>query len=46
MQTFTAAKPFLPHPFFSIDHEDALWNLDPEIHDGSIDPPLVPLIRN
>jgi hypothetical protein len=45
METFTAARPFSPHPGYSIDRNNALLDLEVEIQRGSIDAPLLPLIQ-
>ena len=45
METFTRAKPFILHPGYFSDRAKALRELDKEILNGSIDPPLLNLIR-
>jgi len=45
METFTPAKPFAPHPGYAADREKAHRELEKEMLRGSIDTPLLPLIR-
>ena len=45
MNTFTPARPFTRHPGYCSDREHAHRELEEEMRKGSIDPPLLPLIR-
>lgn len=45
MKTFTNPKPFTSHPGYVSDREKTLRELEKEIRNGSIDPPLLPMIR-
>ena len=45
METFTHAKPFTRHPGYAADREKAHRELAEEMIRGSIDTPLLPLIR-
>ena len=45
METFTNPKPFTSHPGYVSDREKTLRELEKEILNGAIDPPLLPMIR-
>jgi hypothetical protein len=45
MDTFTEAKPFQPHADYAADRKRTLRELEREITRGSIDLPLLPMIR-
>jgi len=45
MDTFIPARPFTHHPGYLSDRKNAQRELEMEILKGSIDPPLLPLIR-
>lgn len=45
METFTPAKPFTLHPGYLSDRENAHRELEEEMLRGSIDPPVLPMIR-
>jgi hypothetical protein len=45
METFNPARPFTLHPGYVSDREKAQRELAEEILRGSIDPPLLPMIR-
>jgi hypothetical protein len=46
METFTNAKPFARHPGYAADREKAHRELAEEMIRGSIDTPLLPVIRD
>jgi len=45
METFTPARPFTLHPGYVAEREQAHRELEEEMCRGSIDPPLLPMIR-
>ncbi|HII99788.1 MAG TPA: hypothetical protein HA272_11185 [Methanoregula sp.] len=45
METFTPPRPFVPHVGYQQDRDRSLRGLEQEIRNGTIDPPILPLVK-